>query len=158
MLAEGSLDAVIGPRAPSCFDRGHPDIRWLFDDPFAAASQWFRKTRLFPIMHLLGIRRPLVEQHPFLAAAVAKAFEQSKALALARLSDTAASKVTLPFVDEQLHAARALMGDDFWPYGVAANRHVLQYFLRHHHTQGISRRELSPEELFHPSTLETYRV
>lgn len=158
MLAEGSLDAVIGPRAPSCFDRGHPEIRWLYEDPFTAASQWYRKTRLFPIMHLLGIRRPLVEQHPFLAAAVTKAFEQSKALALARLSDTAASKVTLPFVDEQLHAARALLGDDFWPYGLEANRHVLQYFLRHHLAQGLSRRALSPEELFHPSTLETYRL
>ena len=76
-------------------------------------------------MHLVGIKRTLVEQHPWLPAAVTKAFEQAKAAALAQLSDTSATKVTLPFVEEQLKAARELMGQDFWSYGVAANRKTL---------------------------------
>ena len=80
--------------------------------------QWFRKTRIFPIMHILGIRRTLAEQHPWLPVAAMKAFEQSKARALEKLGTVAASKVTLPFIDEQLHAARRLMGDDFWSYGL----------------------------------------
>jgi 4,5-dihydroxyphthalate decarboxylase len=87
-----------------------------------------------------------------------KAFEQAKARALAKLGDVAASKVTLPFIDEQLHAARRLMGDDFWSYGLAANRHVLEVFLQRHHAEGLSARLLSPEELFHPSTREVHRV
>jgi 4,5-dihydroxyphthalate decarboxylase len=158
MLAAGELDGVMGPRAPSCFERGDPAIRWLFDDPTAEATRWFERTRIFPIMHVLGIRRSLVEKHAWLPGAVQKAFEASKRIALARLTDTSATKVTLPFVEESLRRARALMGDDFFSYGLAPNRHVLEYFLRHHHAQGLSDRVLAPEELFHPSTLETHKV
>jgi 4,5-dihydroxyphthalate decarboxylase len=158
MLASGEIDAVIGPRAPSCFINGHPDVGWLYPDPAAAAAAWFRKSRIFPIMHILGIRRTLAERHPWLPIAAMKAFEQSKARALAKLADVAASKVTLPFIDEQLHAARRLMGEDFWSYGLEANRHVLEVFLRRHRAEGLSSRLLAPEELFHPSTHETHRV
>ena len=91
-------------------------------------------------MHLVGIRRELVDKHSWLPVAVMKAFEQAKAMALAKLSDTSATKVTLPFVEEQLKAARELMGRDFWSYGVEANRKVLETFLRHHHAQGLSSR------------------
>lgn len=157
-LARGALDAVIGPRAPSCFERGDPNVGYLFADPQRAAREWYERTKLFPIMHLLGIRRTLAEQHPWLPSAVFKAFEQSKAVALAKLGDTSATKVTLPFVEEQLRAARALMGHDFWPYGLAPNRHVLERFLRRHHAEGLSARLLSPEELFHPAALETHKI
>jgi len=158
LLADGAIDALIGPRAPSCFTAGHPHVGWLFADPAAAGAAWFRKTRIFPIMHLLGIRRSLAERHPWLPAAVMKAFEQAKARALAKLRDVAATKVTLPFVEEQLLAARQLMGEDFWSYGLDANRHVLEVFLRRHHAEGLSSRLLTPEDLFHPSTHETHRV
>ena len=158
MLAVGEIDAVIGQRAPSCFSNGHPQVAWLFPAPAAAAAAWFRKSKIFPIMHILGIRRTLAERHPWLPAAALKAFEQSKSRALANLAEVAASKVTLPFIDEQLHAARRLMGEDFWSYGLAANRHVLDVFLRRHHAEGLSSRLLAPEELFHPSTHETFRV
>jgi len=70
----------------------------------------------------------------------------------------AASKVMLPFLDEHLHEARRLMGEDFWSYGLDANRHVLEVFLRRHHAEGLSPRVLTPEELFHPSTHEVHRV
>jgi len=158
MLERGDIDGIVGPRAPSCFERGHPLIRWLFADPARAAAEYFRKTRIFPIMHVLGIRRDLALEHPWLPMAVCKAFTEAKDVALARLTDTSATKVTLPFVEEQLHAARALMGADFWSYGVAPNRHVLDKFLHHHHAQGLSRRRLEVEELFHPSTLESYKI
>ena len=158
MLAAGELDGVMGPRAPSCFERGDPMIRWLWEDPTAVATAWFQKTRIFPVMHVLGIRKTLVEAHPFLPGAVQKAFEKSKALALAKLTDTSATKVTLPFVEESLRRARQLMGEDFFSYGLAANRHVFEWFLRHHHAQGLSARLLTPEELFHPATLEAHKV
>jgi 4,5-dihydroxyphthalate decarboxylase len=158
MLANGELDAVMGPRAPSCFERGDPNLRWLFEDPTAASTEWFRRTRIFPVMHVLGIRRTIVDAHPWLPAAVMKAFTQSKAVTLTRLTDTSATKVTLPFVEERLRAARALMGEDFWSYGFAQNRHVFEWFLRHHHAQGLSSRLLSPEELFHPATLEAHKI
>ena len=158
MLAAGELDAVIGPRAPSCFGTRHPNVGYLFPNPQQAAAEWFSRTRMFPIMHLLGIRRALAEAHPWLPYAVVKAFERSKAVALKKLGDTSATKVTLPFVEEQLEAARALMGEDFWSYGLEPNRHVLECFLRRHHAEGLSSRLLSPEELFHPASLETHRI
>jgi 4,5-dihydroxyphthalate decarboxylase len=158
MLAAGELDGVMGPRAPSCFERGDPNVRWLFEDPTAEATDWFRKTRIFPVMHVLGIRRALVERHPFLVGAVQKAFEASKRIALERLTDTSATKVTLPFVEENLRRARQLMGEDFFSYGLAPNRHVFEYFLRHHHAQGLSSHLLTPEELFHPASLEAHKV
>jgi 4,5-dihydroxyphthalate decarboxylase len=109
-------------------------------------------------MHVLGIRRELAEQHPWLPMALYKAFTAAKDIALTRLTDTSATKVTLPFVEEQLRAARALMGPDFWSYGAAVNHHVLDKFLHHHHAQGLSARRLSVAELFHPSTLESYKI
>ena len=87
-----------------------------------------------------------------------KAFQQAKAKCLEALEDTAASQVTLPFVEEQLRAAREFMGSDFWSYGLGSNRKVLEIFLRHHHAQGLSSRLVSPEELFHPSTHESFAI
>ena len=158
LLEAGEIDGIVAPRAPSCYDRGHAQVGWLFADPTAAATAYFRRTGIFPIMHLIGVRRALAERHPWLPAAVFKAFDQAKSLALARLGDSAATKVTLPFVEEQLKAARELMGRDFWSYGVAANRNVLETFLRHHRAQGLSQRLVEVEELFHPATLETHKV
>lgn len=159
LLAAGDIDGFIAPRPPSFIERGdHPDVGWLFRDPVAAARDWYARTRIFPIMHLIGIRRPLVDQHPWLPAAVYKAFEQSKTVALQALSDTSATKVTLPFVEETLKSVRALMGPDFWSYGVEPNRHGLEVFLRHHHAQGLSPRLMTVEELFHPSVYETFKL
>jgi 4,5-dihydroxyphthalate decarboxylase len=158
LLEQGEIDGFIAPRPPSFIGHGHPHVGWLFRDPAAAAKDWYRRTRIFPIMHLIGIRRTLVDKHPWLAVAVFKAFEQSKTAALAALSDTSATKVTLPFVEETLKSVRELMGNDFWSYGVEPNRHALEYFLRHHHSQGLSPRLMKVEEMFHPSVYETFKL
>jgi len=158
LLEAGEIDGFIAPRPPTLVERGHPHVGWLFRDPMAAAKDWYRRTKIFPIMHLVGIRRTLAERHPWLPVAVLKAFEQSKAAALAALSDTSATKVTLPFVEETLRSVRALMGEDFWAYGVEPNRKALEMFLRHHHSQGLSPRLMKVEEMFHPAVYETFRL
>ena len=158
LLERGEIDAFIAPRVPSLAGKRNPDIGWLFPDPIAAGRDYYKRTQIFPIMHVTGIRRTLVEQHPWLPAAVFKAFEQAKTKCLEELEDTSTSKCTLPFVEEQLKAARELMGQDFWSYGLARNRKVLETFLRHHHAQGLSSRQLTPEELFHPSTHESFTI
>ena len=109
-------------------------------------------------MHVLGVRRSLVEQFPFLPAALLKAFTDSKRLAEEALNDTSATKVTMPFVEDTLNRARALMGPDPWSYGVGANAHVLDKFLDYHFAQGLSPRRVQVDELFHPSTLEAYSL
>lgn len=158
LLASGNVDAVIGPRVPSCYGRGDGQIKHLFDDPQKTASDWYRRTHLFPIMHTLGVRRELTERHPWLPGALTKAFEKSKALALKRLSDTSATKITLPFADVQLANARALMGEDFWPYGFAPNEFTLNRFLAQHQHEGLSSRLLDARELFHPGSLESFKI
>jgi 4,5-dihydroxyphthalate decarboxylase len=158
MLASGEIDGVIGPRVPTPFEQGHPHVGWLFADPVAAAKDYYKRTGIFPIMHIIGVRRELVDRYPWLPAAVFKAFEHAKAAAVESLGDTSSSKVTLPFIEERLIEARALMGDDYWSYGVEQNRKALETFLRHHHAQGLSSRLLKAEELFHPGTLETYKL
>lgn len=157
LIDKGEIDGFIAPRPPY-LARPNPNVGWLFRDPIAAAKDYFKRTGIFPIMHLVGIRRTLVDQHPWLPAAVMKAFEQSKAAAVAHLSDTSATKVTLPFIEEQLTATRELMGEDFWPYGLESNRKTLDTFLHHHHAQGLSSRLVKPEELFHPSTHEAFKI
>lgn len=157
MLEAGEIDAFIGPRTPSCFEQGKPNVGWLWSDPMATAKDYFRKTGNFPIMHMVGVRRTLVTQHPWLPAAVLKAFTRAKSICLALLEETSASKVTLPFMEEQVRAARELMGDDFWPYGIPANRKSIEYFLEQHHSQGLSPRLVKVEELFHPTTFESFK-
>jgi len=157
LLAEGAIDGFLAPRAPA-LPRNTPNVGWLFPDPVAAAQDYFKRTGIFPIMHLVGVRRTLVEQHPWLPAAVFKAFSQAKDAALVSLEDASASKVTLPFMEERLADARATMGDDFWSYGLEANRKTLENFLKHHHAQGLSSRVVAPEELFHPGTHEQFKI
>ena len=158
MLLAGEIDALIGPRTPSAMAVSGSNVGWLFPDPRAAAIDSYRRTGNFPIMHLIGVRSTLVERHPWLPAAVLKAFERAKAVAFARLADTSASKVMLPFLDQQLTEAQALLGPDPWPYGVEANRRCLEYFLAQHHKQGLSDRLVPLSDLFPPSTFETARI
>ena len=158
MLDRGEIDGFMAPRPPSAHVLANPNVGWLFDDPTATAKDYYKRTQVFPIMHVVGVRKTLAEQHPWLPGAVFKAFSQSKAAALDALSDTSATKVTLPFVEEQLKAARETMGEDYWSYGVAKNRQTLETFLRHHHSQGLSSRHLAVEEIFHPATYESYVI
>ena len=158
LLVRGDIDAFMAPRPPSRAALADPNIAWLFDDPTAVAKDYYGRTGVFPIMHVAAIRKELAARHPWLPAAVVKAFTQAKSAALELLSDTSATKVTLPFVEEQLKSARDAMGEDYWSYGVAPARRTLETFVRHHHSQGLSARLMAVEELFHPSTYETYSI
>ena len=158
LLSAGDIDGFIGPRAPACFEQGVPGVKRLFPDTMAVAADYFRRKRIFPIMHVLGIRRTLVDQYPYLQVAIYKAFNAAKDLALAELQDTSATKVTMPFVEDQLQSVYDLMGRDFWPYGVAQNTHTLDAFLDAHFKQGLSTRRLEIAELFHASTTELFSL
>lgn len=158
LLASGDLDGFIGPRPPGQIALNDPNVGWLFDDPIATAKDYYERTQVFPIMHILGVRKSLVEQHPWLPATLMKAFIESKSVALAHLLDTSASKATLPFVEEQIKSAQELMGQDYWSYGVDANRSTLETFVQHHYSQGLSSKKVDVDELFHPSTYELTKI
>ena len=158
MLADGALDAVISARRPSCFVAGHAQVRRLFPDYRAAERDYYRRSGLFPIMHAVGIRRALAEQHPWLAASVYKAFVQAKRIADEDLAETTALKIGLPWVNAELDATRDVMGPDFWSYGIAPNRKVLDAMARYSYEQGLAVRLLSVEEMFAAGTFDETKI
>jgi 4,5-dihydroxyphthalate decarboxylase len=154
MLAAGEIDAIYSPRAPDSFALGN-SVRRLFRDSRERERQYFLDSGIFPIMHVLVMRRPLYEANPWLARSLVKAFGQAKDLAYRELTRTAALAVTLPWVREEYEESVGLLGEDFWSYGLDANRHVIETFVRYSHRQGLLSRQPEPDELFAQETLRT---
>jgi 4,5-dihydroxyphthalate decarboxylase len=148
MLADGSLDAIFAPQPPSCYRDGRSAVARLFEDYESAEREYFRRTRIFPIMHALGVRNDVAERHPWLAANLYHAFCEAKQIATAELFELAALKIGLPWVVSHAESTRALMGEDFWPYGVEPNRHTLEVMTRYSFEQGLAVRRLGVDELF----------
>lgn len=158
MLAEGKLDGVMSARQPSCFTGGHPKVRRLFPDYRAEEQDYYKQTGLFPIMHALGVRRDIYDKNRWLAASLYKAFLQAKRLADADLAEITALKIGLPWVGAEYEATTAIMGENFWSYGVDANRQTLATMARYSYEQGLATRLLSVDEMFAHGNLSETRV
>jgi 4,5-dihydroxyphthalate decarboxylase len=158
MLESGDLDGMIGARAPSCFLRGAPNVARMFPDFRKAEEDYYRRAKIFPIMHAIGIRKTLVERHPWLPVNVYKAFLEAKKRCWYELGQIGHLFVSLPWGVSEFENAKALMGEDYWSYGLAPNRHVLDAFTRYHFEQHLSSRRVAPEELFAASTLEMSKI
>jgi 4,5-dihydroxyphthalate decarboxylase len=158
MLASGEIDALVTARAPSTF-YSHPDqVKRLFPDYVDAERAYYRRTKIFPIMHTVVVRRDVYEKNRWVAQSLYKAMVAAKAKAFELFNQTAALPAMLPWLVAHVEEARREMGDDWWPYGLGPNRHVLDNFLRYHHEQGLSKRRFAPEELFAKETLESFKV
>lgn len=157
-LADGDVDALFTPRVPSPFAAGDPRVRRLFPDVIAAERDYFARTAIFPIMHVVVIRRDVYQTYPWVAQSLTKAFGTAKAAGEADLYDSSALRVMEPWLIPHLEQARAALGSDFWSYGLAANRNTLATFLRYHHDQGLSSTLLEPEGLFAPESLESFAI
>ena len=158
MLAAGEIDAMHTARAPSTFRTKPHAVRRLFEDYVAVERAYFRKTRIFPIMHTIVLRRDLYRAHPWIAQSLQKAFHQAQRKTYDDLAITAALKTMLPWQVAYVEETRRELGEDWWAYGLEPNRHALDTFLRYHHEQGLSPRRLAPEELFAPETLEGFKI
>ena len=158
MLADGEIDALYTARTPSTFATRPGTVTRLFEDYVAAERDYFHRTKIFPIMHTVVIRRDVYRANPWIAQSLYKAFVAAKRRAQADLQTTHALASMLPWQVAHVEEARRELGDDWWPYGLAANRAVLDTFLRYHHEQGLSKRRLAPEDLFAPETLEAFRI
>ena len=154
MMEAGAIDAMIAVRPPPCFTNRKGNVARLFPDWRRIEQDFYERTRYFPIMHLLGVRRTLVQKHPSLPTALFAAFSKAKDLAVAELSVVQAAKITLPWIAAELAATQALLGEDFWPYGIETNCDAIERATRYHHEQGLSTRRLQISELFAPKTLE----
>lgn len=158
MLETGEIDALYTARAPSTFGRSDKVLR-LFPDYAAVERQYYAKTKIFPIMHVIVVRRDVVRENPWVIQSLYKAFVEAQRMVYEDLRETAALKYMLPWVHSQLEETERIMGGrDFWPYGLEPNRHVLTTFLRYHFEQGLSKRQLDPAELFAPESLESFKI
>ena len=158
MIADGEIDAMHTARTPSTFHARPGAVRRLFENYVEVEKSYYRKTKIFPIMHTIVIRRELYDANRWIAQSLYKAFAQAQRRTYENLGTTMANASMLPWQAAHVEEARRELGEDWWPYGVAPNRRVLETFLRYHHEQGLSKRRLKVEELFAPETLESFRV
>ncbi len=158
MLEDGDIDALHSARAPSTLHSRPKAVRRLFKDFAAVELDYYRRTRIFPIMHTVVIRRELYRKHPWIAGSLMKAFAAAQKKTYADLGETAALKAMLPWLVAHVEEAKREMGADWWSYGLEPNRHVLETFLRYHREQGLSRKRISPAALFAPETMESFRI
>ena len=153
LLVDRDVDALFHAIEPRAFVEGNPKIQRLFSDVRATEQDYFKRTGIFPIMHAVAIRNDLVEQYPWLSKAVFDAYSNSKRMAYFEMQKNWFLK-TLPWYAQELETTQSLMGKNFFPYGIAPNRKTLETLFRYSHEQGLASRELTIEELFHPTTLD----
>ncbi len=153
LLLDGEVDALFHAAEPEAFVEGNPKVKRLFPDPRATERAYFARTGIFPIMHAVAMRNDLIDAHPWLPEAVFKAYSRAKQLRYEAMGMEWLMG-TLPWFGQDLDETRQLMGENFWPYGVAANEKTLNALFQYSYEQGLARKRLTIEELFHPSTLE----
>ncbi|NNE37155.1 MAG: ABC transporter substrate-binding protein [Gammaproteobacteria bacterium] len=158
MLESGELDALYTARAPLSFYQDDSNIQRLFPNYPEVERDYFNKTNIFPIMHCVVIRRDVYEANPWAAQSLLKAFTHAQKVTYNNIKLTGSPMIMLPWVVSLIEEARKTMGEDFWPYGFEKNRETIATFLRYHHEQGLSQRQLQPEELFAPESMESFVI
>jgi 4,5-dihydroxyphthalate decarboxylase len=158
MLLSGEVDAVISARAPDAFAKGGGQVVRLFPDYRAEEERYFAKTKIFPIMHLITLRRAAFEQHPWIAMNLVKAFEEAKRRSLVRALDGNICRFPIPWTFDYAEKSQRIFGKDFWPYGVEANRRTLEAFAQYCYEQGVAHRPVAIDELYPPSVQSLYEV
>jgi 4,5-dihydroxyphthalate decarboxylase len=150
MFEAGQLDALLSIYIPSLFRRGSPRIARLFPSFKQVEQDYYRRTQIFPIMHTVVLREDVYKEHPWAARSIYQAFAAAKDLAIEGLYDTDALQLSLPWLLDHVEEAWGVFGQDFWSYGLEANRPTLSAIGRFVHEQGLSPRAVSPDELFAP--------
>ena len=147
MLVSGELDAVIHSDIIEPYEKGDPNVARLFDDYKGEEERYFQKTGIFPIMHVMGIKREIVERYPWIPVNLYKAFEKAKAIGMKRMFNPRIAP--LAWYRHALEEQRKLLGEDPWEYGLSdANRHNLDTLVGYSHEQGMLKRRWPLDELF----------
>jgi 4,5-dihydroxyphthalate decarboxylase len=154
----GKIDALLSAQVPGPYVKRMAQVRRLYANPRQAEADYFRRTGIFPIMHVMVIREELYRRHRWVAQSLFKALLEAKAICIDSASKNDCIHSILPWAGNYLEQTRQLMGEDFWPYGVEPNRKTIETFLRYAREQGLTLRVLKPEDLFVKETLDTFRV
>jgi 4,5-dihydroxyphthalate decarboxylase len=158
LLRSGEVDAVISAQPPAAFVAGDRSVRRLFDDPQPLEEAYWRATGIFPIMHVVAIRKDVMDAHPWVAGNLLSAFEEAKRRSMARVADSMIPRFPLPWVNVRAEEAREKFGADYWPHGLDANRTTLAAFLAYAFEQGVAGTLITPEDLFTPQTHKPFRI
>ena len=158
MLDKGEIDALLAARTPSCFLRGSPNVRRLFENYAEVEKEYYLKTHIFPIMHAIVIKRAVYEANPWVAMSLYKALLSSKNLTLQKMEHTFALHTALPWLTWYVDEMRKLMGEDWWPYGIEKNRQTIEALCAYSYEQGLSLRHMTIEELFAPETFDEFKI
>ena len=158
MLYDGEIDALYTARCPSSFLKGDGKVVRLFNDYEVVERNYFRQTGIFPIMHVVVIRRDIYESNRWIAQSLTKAFLEAKKIAYKDLEETAALKTMLPWLTAHVEDAKKEFGLDWWSYGLEGNFNNLDTFTRYHFEQGLSSRKLEVKDLFAPEALEAFKI
>ena len=158
MIASGELDCVIIARPPDCFRQGHPDVVRLFPDFEEIEHRYYRDTHVYPIMHIIALRKAILEDNPWIARNLLNAFEESKRRSLERILDPAVSRYPVPWLANYARRTSEMFGGDPFPYGIESNRPTLELFLRYCHEQGIAHRLARPYEIFPAGIMASVKV
>jgi 4,5-dihydroxyphthalate decarboxylase len=148
MLASGEIDCAIIARPPNSFREKHPDVVRLFPDYEAIEQRYYQDTRVYPIMHVIALRKAILADNPWVARNLLNAFEESKRRSLERILDPAVSRYPVPWLTNYARRMQEMFGGELYPYGIEANRPTLELFLRYVHEQGIAHRLAKPEDIF----------
>lgn len=154
LLLNGQVDAICHPAEPDAYVKRDPRIDRLFPDHRKVEAEYFKRTGIFPIMHLVAIRRALANEHPWLRQAVFDAYSQAKQADYTEMQRIRWAYSALPWYGQEFNETRQLMGENFYSYGLPRNRKAMEAACRYLHHQGLAERLLTVEELFHESTLE----
>ncbi len=158
MLLSGEIDAVMSAHPPEPFERGDPGVVRLFGDAPAVEEAYWRTTGIFPIMHVVALRRDVYERDRWVAMSLYKAFDEARRRSVRRAFDVMASRFPVPWMADYAARWAERFGPDYWPYGLEPNRTTLEAFCRYALEQGVCHRKVTPDELFVPEVSRVFRV
>ena len=158
MLESGEIDALISARSPSCLGDGSGKVRRLFPNYKEVEIEYYQRTKIFPIMHILVVRREVYERHPWVARSLYKAFCEAKDRAMKTMHISNAHACTLPWLSWEREQLREIFGPDWWPYGIEPNRHVIETLIGYMGEQGLLAKPVSVEDLFAPSVIGEFKL
>jgi len=153
MLASNEIDCAIIARPPTCFLEGHPDVVRLFPNFLEMEEEYFKRTKVWPIMHIIAMRRSIVDEHPWIARNLYNAFLESKRRSIERILDPAVSRYPVPWLATYARRMRDMFGGDLFPYGIEENRPTWEQMALYTYQQGIAHRHMKPEDFFPPGIM-----
>ena len=148
LLATGEIDCAIIARPPTCFLEGHPDVERLFPDYIEMEEDYYERTKVWPIMHIIAMRRQILDENPWVARNLLNAFQESKRRSIERLLDPAVSRYPVPWLATYARKMRDMFHGDLFPYGIEENRPTWEQMALYTYQQGIAHRQFKPEDIF----------